>query len=86
MPRGVDPNRQPFQIFSAREIPGNLVPANTAHPHACLPPALRQAAFEDAFVRRVRHQAELRLRRQTGSDTSGGDPVEGLLAGEVESN
>lgn len=86
MPRGVDPNRQPFQIFSAREIPTGSVPENTAHPHARLPPALRQAAFEEAFVRRVRQQAELRLRGHVQGEMTWGDSEAGLLMGETQSN
>ena len=84
MPRGVDPNRQPFQIFSAREIPRGSVPENRAHPQAGLPPSLRQAAFEEAFVRRVRHQAELRLRSQI--EVEGGDPEDGTEVDLGESN
>lgn len=86
MPRGVDPNRQPFQIFSAREILRGSVPENTAHPHAGLPSGLRQAAFEEAFVRRVRHQAELRLRDLAQGDTTEGDSDDGLLLDETKCN
>lgn len=70
MPRGVDPNRKPFRIFAAREVAQGDLPPNDCHPLGNLPPAARLAAFENAFVRRVRVQTELRMRQASSDLTS----------------
>lgn len=78
MPRGVDPNRRPFLILAAREVASSGYIVNPDHPLAGLPAERRQAAFEAAFVQRVRLQAELRLRAASENRPEGTSELEEL--------